>query len=371
MYAGWCDGFSQISISTSANGGVAWSTDADVPHGSSSLIKFSPNLQTGRTGRVYVVWSRMQGTSPNFASTRSFGFSEMSTLTPLAFHAETILLDNGVHDVNDSVELEAWTVPSMVVDRSDGTQDRLFVVWADNTVANGPEILMMRGSAALPTGSVVWETANLIKVNQSTDTDAIQWWPWITWDECSDMLVVCFMERIGANVDTRVAVSEDHGNTWTDFKVSDVSWSGAKLVNGYDYIGIGSGDGRAFPVWSDPREQATQKAFTSPIMLWGIASVSHVVQALPGDLVRVIVTWVTNLRADAANQLAVIPPPGIPAGTVIGYTLSADGETHTATYEGPCVPGHGTWRYTVTSQRTGCQQSRTGSGTFSVPYCVD
>ena len=104
-----------------------------------------------------------------------------------------------------------------------------------------------------------------------------------------------------------------------------------------------------------------------------MTSVSHTVLAwLPGDIVRFKVTWTTNVRADAADQLIVTPPSG-PGGTVSDYTISSDGKTHSATYEGHCVPKALGSHYTcVVSSRLSCGVgTRTGTYQLQIPYCVD
>ena len=55
-----------------------------------------------------------------------------------------------------------------------------------------------------------------------------------------------------------VAYSVDAGNTWTDFRVSDVSFTPTPisgLASSYmgDYLGITSKGGRVYPCWTDTR----------------------------------------------------------------------------------------------------------------------
>ena len=367
LYASWTEGGGQIVVASSGNSGMSWPLNRSIEHVPGENFFWGANLQTGRTGRVYLMWSRLSELFPS-GTTHSFGFSEMTSLQSFLFQPETVLLANAVHDVNPVVTPDATTAPSMAVDRSDSNQDHLFLVWADNRPSLGPDIMMMKGTASLPSGSVVWESSNLIRVNANAAPTADQWWPWITWDECSDMLAVVYMEKIGSTVNTRIAVTENHGATWTDVKVSDVGWNGAQS-NDYDFIGVGSGDGRAFPGWSDNREGGF-RPYTSPLLLWGV-TVSHTIEALPDNVFRLTVTWTSNVRADAGDSFVLTPPPGISLVESPVLTISGDGKTHTATYTGPCVPSGASWNYVLSSRRTGCIQSRTESRSFKVLYCVE
>jgi len=371
-YAAWIFGWpGPVVVGRSTDKAETWPDRATITHVPGAGHLWSPNLHTGRTGRVYLVWARRSGSIVDTGATTGFGFSERSQISPLAFHPETVLLAGNVHEVNDAVPSHAPTIPSMAVDRSDPTQDRLFVVWADDTT-DGPEILMMKGTAALPNGPVDWDSTNVVRVNQNDSPAADQWWPYVAWDECTGVLSVVYVESIGSSVNTRVASSEDHGATWTDVRVSDASWNGAQQ-NAYDYIGIASGGGRTFPFWSDPRD-GSLKAYTSRLSLWGVTSVSHTILAwLPGNIVRFKVTWTTNVRAEAADALVVTPPAGVPLGSVSGYSISADGKTHSAIYEGPCEPkAPGVYYSCVVSSRSSCAIGvRTSSYSLQIPYCVE
>ena len=192
--------------------------------------------------------------------------------------------------------------PSMAVVRTLPPHDNpsvvlgnIFIVYAAKT-ANTPsaetDIYVIKSTD----GGDNWSTP--LRVNQDPlGNNKDQWHPWISWDDCTGALVVVFYDSrdFAANegVNTYMAVSYPPrpahpnfpqeiaavGDSWTDFKVSDVSWSGdppgascGQPGFAGDHIGVAARDGMAFAVWSDDRNQTqgTYKPFVSPVYLWGV-----------------------------------------------------------------------------------------------------
>lgn len=192
LYAAWSDDGFQIDVTRSVNGGVNWlAPHHDIDHEPNTL-SWGVNLQTGRTGRVYAMWSKIASTGSLAA--RSFGFSELESDVPFDFTDETILLEGAVHNVSSSdvgVPAGVQTTPSMAVDPGSAAGDTLFAVWADKVEGGvGPQILLMKGFADADGSPVEWDTSSLITVNQNTSTSAHQFWPWAAWDECTGSLAV-------------------------------------------------------------------------------------------------------------------------------------------------------------------------------------
>ena len=339
----------------STNNGINWGSEQLLDH------RFSPddargvNIQTGRTGRVYAIWQRTLGTA-------RLGFSESNEDALPNF------------EMRPSIGLAVGTpnpyFPSMTVDKSDSAKDHLYVVWASSSQS---AVKIMKGSAQLagsPTPQVVWDTSNIGTVNAGPGH-----LPWITWDECTGMLAVVWLDKrnaLGRETYVATAQTRDANGAfltannldWTGtFKVSDTHWITSNIPTpGYDYIGIAASDGRAFPVWSDDRLQdSAYRPYVSRFLLWGIEQSS--VTATPvnngNGTLTVTATWSTNLPATVNDQIVLLSPNGVE------YTSSAcntcggsDGRTHTVVFSGvACEPG--TWTYTVRSQRTGCTMSRT------------
>jgi hypothetical protein len=259
----------------------------------------------------------------------------------------------------------------MAVDYSGVLADSLYVVWSQRVSLTRSDIALMKGHRAFSGTGVAWDTENILRV--SMDTETIRFWPWISWDECTGMLAVVFVENSSPGVfQVKVAVSETHGTSWTELQVSDVPWDGT-VAEGYDFIQIATGDGRALPVWSDNRVwpgTANNSAYVSPIQLWGIVqdSVSATATINGDGTMNLTMMWDTNLSANADDRATASSPNGVQYTSPACSTCAGpDGKTHTVTLAGiPCEPG--TWTYTVSSRRSGCLESRTSDPkTFFVP----
>jgi hypothetical protein len=155
-----------------------------------------------------------------------------------------------------------------------GPADELYVTFADNR--NGdefpfPTFVNPDGScpAGLNTstdvfitkstdGGVTW-SAPLKITNDPVDFD--NWFPWAAVGDNGWVWVVYYDRRASGNntlTDAWVATSKDGGNTFYEFRVSDVSsdflyaFFGTSLFIG-DYNGIAVAGKKAYPFWTDAR----------------------------------------------------------------------------------------------------------------------
>ncbi len=119
-------------------------------------------------------------------------------------------------------------------------------------------------------GGTSWSTP--VRVNQDAPGLGNEhYFPWITCDpETGDLSVIFYDDRNVSSTQCEVycANSTDGGTTWTDFKVSDVSFTPTSipgLADGYmgDYLGIAARDGMVYPVWPDNRT-GTFMTYCSP-----------------------------------------------------------------------------------------------------------
>jgi hypothetical protein len=369
VYAVWSnvDTDFDVEFAASSDGGDTWGpkvplwTDSTDVEGS-----FGVNIQTGRSGRVYVMWPIQKSPGPH-AITARFGFNE-SPGNPISFAAQHQILLQGVvrgmdgEDLRDKGNsIRAVSYPSMCVDWSDPEGDKLYVVWAERAPGtnNGTDIRLMKGFRHTDSTTVDWDEENLVTVNQDRPPSD-QWWPWIAWDECTGMLVVVFMDSrkdypSQAQAEAYVAVSDDEGSSWSEIVVSDDDWSPDTSI-GYDYIGVAAGDGRAFALWSDDRT-GVMRAYVSRILLWGVEqdSVSISEPVFSGSDMTVTATWTTNLAATVDDRLTLISPND----SIVSPFCStcADTTSHSVTMTVPCEPGM--WKYTASSERRGCTEIRT------------
>ncbi|MCK9424077.1 MAG: T9SS type A sorting domain-containing protein [Bacteroidales bacterium] len=160
----------------------------------------------------------------------------------------------------------------MTVDISNGpNRGTIYAVWSNigipgvNT-GSGIDVYMIKSTDQ----GVTWSSP--AQVNQDPFGLGKQhYFPWICCDPTSGTLSCIFYDDrnvTSAKDEVFVANSRDGGQTWEDFKVSDVSFTPSPipgLAGGYmgDYLGITAQNRRVYPVWSDNRSGHVM-AYTSP-----------------------------------------------------------------------------------------------------------
>jgi hypothetical protein len=349
----------EIRIKRSLTDGSTWPDFPEIlDHGQSWR---GVHIQTGRTGRVYAVWPRLLGAG--------FGFSESNEAVPATF------------DMNDPRGLSigsSYHFPVMAVDKSDAERDHLYLVWATAAFTSAT-VKIMKGSADFPNQLVVWDSLNIGTV--AADSAHM---PWITWDDCTGMLAVVWLDlRNPAGRETYVAVAETRNAngaflnanslSWTEFKVSDTHWTTAAHpgVGTYDYIGIAAAGGHAYPVWSDDRTGAF-RPYTSEFVLGGViqSSIQHtIVSNGPALELTVRANWNTTMATSGTDSDSFV----LTSPTNVVYTGSATpgspGTSHEVTQTCTCEPGH--WKYVVKSTRPGLTSCASDEKTFNVSACLD
>ena len=265
LYTAWTDfggtDDSQIKISRSTNDAVTWSTGVNL---SSAILAGSHNqgvnIQTGPGGQVYVTWA-VYDSWPSDET--ALGFAK-STNGGVSYSAATRIISN-IRGIRTTAVLKSMRVnsfPSMAVDISNGPNSgNIYIVWTNTGVpgtntGTNKSVYLIRST----NGGTTWSTP--IRVNQGTFAEGKESYsPWISCDsETGTLSVIFYDDRATASTacETWVAYSVDAGTSWTDFKVSDVSFTPSPisgLASSYmgDYLGITSKGGRVYPCWTDTR----------------------------------------------------------------------------------------------------------------------
>ena len=217
----------KIKFSKSDVGGANWGPSVEVGDG---FWGQGANVASGTNGNIYVVWW-----DNGLKFDRSFDGGE-------SFGIDTYISNYGFQ-INTSF-------PFICADYSqNSSRGNVYVVWSDRK--NGTDDIWFQRSTD---NGDTWMTqpimVNDVELNQ-------QYWPTIQCDENGRIVVGFYDEREGpSNINAYLAYSDDQGNTWTNAKLSNESFS-ANTPNSNvrygDYIGIDTYGGKIVPVWTDDR----------------------------------------------------------------------------------------------------------------------
>lgn len=265
LYNAWTDfggpNDMQIVISRSTNDGLTWSTRQSI---SNAINAGSHNqgvhIQTGPNGEVYAAWAVYDGW-PTDESAIGFAKSLDGGAT---WQPATRVITNirGIRTTTTSKNMRVNSFPVMAVDISGGANNgTIYMVWTNIGVPgiNINESIDVYMAKSTDQGAT-WSTP--VRVNQDPYGQGKQhYFPWITCDPENGVLSVIFYDdRNVSSTQCEVfcANSDDGGETWEDFKVSDVAFTPAPipgLAGGYmgDYLGIAARGGKVYPVWADNR----------------------------------------------------------------------------------------------------------------------
>ncbi|MBK9291548.1 MAG: T9SS type A sorting domain-containing protein [Bacteroidetes bacterium] len=354
LYVAWSDfggaNNNQIVVSRSTNHGDTWSTRVSISNAvNAGSHNQGVNLQTGPNGEVYAVWS-IYNSWPSDEGAIGFAKSLDGGAT---WQPATRIINNirGIRNTQTKKNHRVNSFPVMAVDISDGPgRGNIYVVWANIGVPginqnNGIDVYMIRST----NGGSSWSQP--IRVNQNPQGQGKEhYFPWITCDPENGVLSVIFYGDRNVNqnqVEVFCANSFDGGDTWEDFKVSDVAFTPAPipgLAGGYmgDYLGISARGGKVYPIWTDNRTGVTL-SYTSPYMTNPLSR--------PFNL-QASVDFPTG---NASLQWNYTEAPDF-----IGFKIYRNNElvgTTTDTVYVDALPDYGVYTYQVTAAYTGDAES--------------
>ncbi|MBT3174446.1 MAG: T9SS type A sorting domain-containing protein [Lentimicrobiaceae bacterium] len=265
LYNAWTDFGgpfnNEIVLQRSMDRGETWDTKVNL----SGAINTSGhcqgvNISTGPNGEAYAVWS-IYDNWPNDENSIGMArsFDGGATWEP-AFR----IIDNirGIRNSGVPQNMRVNSFPVMAVDASDGPNSgTIYVVWT-NTGVPGTNTGSDRDVYLIKSTDQGDTWTDPIRVNQDPiGQGKAHYLPWITCDASSGILSVIFLDNrntTASQAEAWVAVSTNAGETWEDFKVSDVAFTPSPipgLASGYfgDYLSIHSSDGKVYPCWTDNR----------------------------------------------------------------------------------------------------------------------
>ncbi len=269
LYNGWMYN-NQIYVSRSNTNGTSWSTSVSVSNAcNAGSHNQGVNFKSGPDGEAYAIWS-VYDSWPS--DEKAIGFSR-SLDGGTTWEAGKRIINNirGTRTSGVNKNMRTNSFPCLAVDLSNGpTRGYLYAVWANlgvpGTNTGASDIYMIKSTDK----GLTWSTP--VKVNTDVSTTKQQYLPWITVDNSNGKLFVVFYDdrNCGTNdLEAWMAYSEDEGATWTDMRVSDVSFTPSPipgLADGYmgDYLAITASEGMVYPCWTDTRSGHAM-TYVSPI----------------------------------------------------------------------------------------------------------
>lgn len=328
-----------IEFCRSTNEGVTYSSAINISsHVNAGSHNQGVNLQTGPNGEVYAVWAVYDSwpsdeTAIGFARSFDGGAS---------FEPSERIISNirGIRTSETSKNQRVNSFPSMAVDVSgDGS---IYVVWTNigtpgiNT-GNDIDVYLIKSSDQ----GATWSSPS--RVNQdAAGLGSEHYFPWITCDPETGALSVIFYDdrNVGGNkCEVFCANSFDGGETWEDFRVSDVDFTPAPiagLAGGYmgDYLGIAAHGGKVYPVWTDNRT-GTVMTYTSPYETNSLARPSDLSAVVSFETGQVDLVW--EFETIATFQYFIVYRDGFQVGTTTDMVFVDN------------LPDYGIYKYKVTA----------------------
>ena len=282
VYVAWTDFIvkspdtNQVQVSRSNDGGLTWLAPYAISRGvNAGKMNHGVNIVTGPAGQVYMAWS-IYDTWPGDET--AIGFTTSFDGGTLWQTSRRIISNiKGIRNSMTGKAMRVNSFPSMAVDLSNGpNRGMIYLVWANvgtPGINTGSDINVYFIKSA--DNGVSW--SGPVKVNQDTPgLGKEHYFPWITVDAVTGGICVIYYDDRNVSsteAETWVSYSYDGGNSFTDFRVSDVSFTPSPipgLAFNYfgDYIGIQSLNMKVYPVWTDNRLPGGQTmAWTSPFNL--------------------------------------------------------------------------------------------------------
>ena len=258
-----------LNLTVTNDGGVSWSTPAQI----NNPIQRSSggDITMGPDGKVYVCWAGVTSVSPftedfvGVAYTTNGGSNWQKTEN--AFDMNGI---NGLLTQKGNIRVNG--LPNIAIDTTGGPRHGwIYIITTQKNLApagSDPDIILNRSTD----GGQSWSAG--IRVNQDPLNDGkIQYFPAVHVDKTGGLNVIFYDDRNTTSDSSGVflARSEDGGNNWQEFEISDKNFKPAPiggLGQGYqgDNISITSSNGKLWPVWMDNRTGIYQ-IWTVPIEL--------------------------------------------------------------------------------------------------------
>ncbi len=194
----------------------------------------------GPNGEVYLAWAGPKGImfDRSFDGGITFGNDIFVASMPGGWDFDV----PGIYRCN-GLPMTASDVSSSVY------RGMVYVVWADQRNGeNNTDIFIVKSNDK----GTTWSPPNRVNTDAAT---CHQWWPSIAIDQTNGFLYVVFYDRRNyspsdSTTDVFLTKSTDGGETWNDFKISQVPFLPKSTMFFGDYIHIAVLNGMIRPIWT-------------------------------------------------------------------------------------------------------------------------
>ncbi len=233
-----------IRFSKSTDGGVSWSEAIRINKTAGNCIDSDSTVEgavpaVGPEGQIYVAWSGPDGIV--FDKSYDEGETWLEEDIPVDPHPTGWDYEvPGIYRANG--------LPVTVCDTSGGPHHgTIYVNWSDQR--NGEEDTDIWMAKSTDEGET-WSEAR--RVNDDPPGKQ-QFFTWMTVDQTNGNLYFVFYDRRnheGIATDVYMAVSEDGGETFTNFKISENSFDPVSYIFFGDYTNVSAHNDVVRPVWA-------------------------------------------------------------------------------------------------------------------------
>ncbi len=234
---------SRILFSRSTDQGETWSEPVRVSDQGGNCLDSDDTVEgavpaVGPNGEIYTSWSGPEGIMFDRSMDGGVTFGEDIFVDP----------QPGGWDFNVTgiYRCDGFSVTASDISHSP-YRGNVYICWSDQRNGTDDTDVFFITSTD---GGANW--GEVVRVNNDTGTRH-QFFNWMTVDPVSGIIYVVFYDRretSGVATDVFVAKSEDGGETFTNFRVSESSFTPDHYVFFGDYINVAAFNGKIYPVWT-------------------------------------------------------------------------------------------------------------------------
>ena len=233
---------SRIRLSRSTDGGITWTNPVRVSDRAGDCLDEDNTVEgavpaIGLNGEVYLAWSGPLGI-----------MFDKSTDEGLTFGSDVFVSSQpGGWDYAIPGIYRANGLPITVCDVSESPyRGNIYVNWSDQRNGlNNTDVYISKSTD----GGATWSPARQVN-NDITATQ--QFFTWMTVDQMTGYVYCVFYDRratSGNATDVYLARSTDGGETFSNFKVSQTSFTPTSSVFFGDYTNVSAYGGKVYPIW--------------------------------------------------------------------------------------------------------------------------